>query len=48
MKEEAKTKIHEKAHSLRKGSKAKVTKVKSKELVLQFFGISKVHIRKGT
>ena len=37
MKEGAKTKIHEKAHSLRKGSKVKVTKVKSKELVLQFF-----------
>ena len=36
MKEGAKTKIHEKLIVLRKGSKVKVTKVKSKELVLQF------------
>ena len=37
MREGAKTKIHEKLIVLRKGSKVKVTKVKSKELVLQLF-----------
>ena len=37
MREGAKTKIHEKLIVLRKGSKVKVNKVKSKELVLQFF-----------
>ena len=36
MREGAKTKKTRKAHSLRKGSKVKVTKVKSKDLVLQF------------
>ena len=37
MREGAKTKIHDKLIVLRKGSKVKVTKVKSKELVLQLF-----------
>ena len=49
MKEGAKTKNHEKLIVSEKGSKVKVTKVKSKELLCcNFCGISKVHIRKGT
>ena len=38
MEEEAKTKIHE-ISQFEKSLKVKITKVKSKELVLQFFGV---------
>ena len=49
MKEGAKTKIQDKLIVLRKGSKVKVNKVKSKRTCTAIFcGISKVHLRKET